>query len=107
MNEIAKQNKKKAQVYLAIACLALVSLAVLYVYFLSVSVIEVVVRKQVDSDISSLHSDISELEAKYISMQHSVSQEIAMQHGFVKASKKTFVDRGDTGLVLSDRSIVD
>jgi len=104
MNDITKQQKKKAQIYLASAFILLLSLVILYVYFLSLSVVEVVVRKQIDSDISHIHSDISELEETYISMQHSVSQEIAMQQGFVKTTKKVFVDRSDTDLALSDRS---
>lgn len=102
MSETKQKQKTKAQLYLCGAALLLVTLACLYVYFLSVSVVEVVARKQVDTEITNLYSEISELESTYIERQHAVSEELAMQYGFEKTSKKTFVDSTDSGLAMTD-----
>jgi hypothetical protein len=69
-------------------------------YFLSASVVHVVMRKEIDKEIATLSSDISELEERYIEVQHSVSQDIATFHGFTETEDKIFITRGTT-LTLS------
>ena len=58
-----------------------------YMYFVSVSVVDVVMRKETDSQIASLSSSVSQMEAQYIDMQHTVSNDIASLKGFVVADK--------------------
>lgn len=72
-----------------------------YAYFVSVSVADVVMRKEVDEQIATLGTTISQLEADYIEMQHSVNHETAAAEGFVLVSSKTFIDTAQgTTLVL-------
>lgn len=80
----------------------LFALFVAYMYFVCASVVHVVIRKEITTQISSLHSEIGKLEAEYIKQQHAVSNEVATQHGFVAVRDKIFLDRSDTSLVLSD-----
>lgn len=79
----------------------LLLLSALYVYFLSSTVVQVVMQKEVRSQISDLNAEISNLEAEYIERQHAVSDEIASLQGFVRTGEKIFIDKSKTSLVLS------
>ena len=83
------------------ALLLLLSVFFSYVYFVSEAVAYVVMRKEVDTQISSMGTTISMLESEYIELQHTVSSEIASQHGFVAAEKKVFIDTSADTLVFS------
>ncbi len=74
---------------------------VLYMYFLSATVIHVVMRKEVDKEIVALGSTLSELETEFIEAQHAVSEDIASLKGYKHADHKIFIDRSETTLVLS------
>lgn len=74
----------------------------LYIYFLSASVVHVVMRKEVDKEIAHLGSTLSELETEFIEAQHSVSEDIASLKGFKHTDHKIFIDRSQTTLVLSN-----
>lgn len=100
MNVLASTIQKE-QRYLYIASAVLVALFVLYTYFVSATVMHVVLRKEIDHQISDMHSRISSLEAEYIAAQHAVSADIALLPGFVEASDKIFIDRAPDTLVLS------
>lgn len=85
------------------AATLLVSLFAAYMYFLSASVVHVVMRKEMVSEIALLNSDISKLEAEYIDLQHAVSDEVALQRGFVAVSDKVFLDRSEGTFAFSSR----
>jgi hypothetical protein len=72
-----------------------------YMYFVSLSVVNVVMRKEVDGEIRELTTGVGELEAEYIEKQHAVSGNIATAKGFVTAEKKIFIDKAVDTLVLS------
>jgi len=72
-----------------------------YVYFVSVSVAHVVMRKELDTNISALATTISQLESRYIEVQHLVSNDIATYNGYVVANKKIFIHKTAETLVLS------
>ncbi len=74
-----------------------------YVYFVSASIVHVVIRQEIQQEITAVSSEISDLETHYIALQHSVSKDIATQNGFVAASDKIYIDRSPTNLVLSNR----
>lgn len=95
-------QKERQYVFLAGACL--VGLVFAYMYFLSASVIHVVIRKEASQDIRSLQTEIATLEAEYIAAQHAVSADIASLQGFVETPNKIFLDRTDSTLVLSQVS---
>ncbi len=93
-------ERERIWFFSALACL-LVSV-VLYMYFLSASVFHVVMRKEVDSEITNLNSTLSSLETEYIESQHEVSEEIASLRGYQRTEKKVFIDRTETTLSLSN-----
>lgn len=99
MNTRTVQQKKihKQTLYSGAAFVFLVSLFVLYIYFVSASVLHVVMRQEVERKTSNLHSEIAALETEYIQAQHAVSEDIAKQQGYVAVESKIFIDRtGET-----------
>lgn len=70
-------------------------------YFLSMSVVHVVLRKEVNKDINTIESEIAMLEARYIDAQHQVSDKIAALQNFTETDNKIFVSREDARLVYS------
>lgn len=86
---------------LAVSVSTLGILFCLYVYFLSMSVVHVVMREEVQQEVARLNTQISQLEARYISAQHKVSQQVAQLEGFAEVTDKVFIDRSDDTLVLS------
>lgn len=83
-----------------IALSLLVATIALYMYFVSVSVLNVVMRKEVDTHIAEASTVIGELESSYIEMQHAVSSDIATHRGFVISDKKIFIHRTEDTLAL-------
>ena len=75
-------------------------LFVMYVYFISASIVHVVMRTEINHDIAKLSSEISGLESAYILEQHKVSADIATLQGYSKTAQKTFIERGTDSLVL-------
>ncbi|MEX0917694.1 MAG: hypothetical protein WDZ93_00905 [Candidatus Paceibacterota bacterium] len=92
---------RNRELHTILSCTVLCTLFAAYVYFLSASVVHVVIRKEVNNEVALLNSDISKLESEYIKRQHAVSGEIAARKGFVAVNDKIFLDRSDTTLVLS------
>lgn len=85
------------------ACLALLVAAIAaYLYFLNVSVVHVVMRKEAMQEANSLRADIATLETSYIEAQHKISKKIAETDGFKRDNEKIFVTRGQSTLVLGN-----
>ncbi len=83
------------------SCLGLLVLSVIaYMYFLSLSVVHVVMRKEVLTEINQLRSEIAFLESSYIEANHVISQQVANTDGFVAVKEKVFITSGGDGLVL-------
>jgi hypothetical protein len=83
------------------ACIGLflVSIA-LYMYFLSLSVMHVVMRKEAIHNLNELRSEIARLESAYIVAQHRISTEVATVGGFTENENKIFISRAEQNLVL-------
>ena len=62
---------------------------------------DVVMRKEIDSQLSVLNSSVSKMEAQYIEIQHSVSSDFATLQGFVVNKDKIFIDRTNNTLLLT------
>lgn len=92
---------EKTQLHTFTALGLLIVLFTAYIYFLSASVAHVIIRKEVNTAISQLQTEIGELESAYINQQHAVSNEIVKRTGFVAVRDKIFLDQSDTSLVLS------
>lgn len=80
----------------------LIVLVGMYMYFLSASIMHVVMRAEVEQKISVVQSELSSLETELMLAHHRVSSDIATLEGYVKPTKKHFIDRGEQSLVLRD-----
>lgn len=74
----------------------LVGFIFLYGYFISTSIFTVIVREEVDRDIITISSTISELEAKYLSLKNEITLEYAYSHGFLDISSKSYTQRASS-----------
>jgi hypothetical protein len=90
-------SDKRAFVTLAVMCIALF---VVYVYLISASIVHVVIRTEIDQDITQISSEISTLETKYIEAQHKLSSDIASLQGYKQTADKIFIDKTADSLVL-------
>lgn len=75
----------------------------LYMYFLSMTVVHVVVRQEVSHDTKELTSEITSLESEYIVAQHRISTMITEESDLTATTNKIFVSRTTPSLVLSTR----
>lgn len=98
---IRRETIRESQITLACFCL-LVTSVIAYLYFLNMSVVHVVMRKEASQDISQLKTEIAVLETSYIEAQHIIANRIASVEGYNIDTEKIFVTRGDTSLVLRD-----
>lgn len=75
-------------------CLGLLVLAiVLYLYFLNMSVVQVVMRTGYVQQQHKLNNEIAMLEAVYIESQHTVASRISTLDGYDTDTDKIFVSR--------------
>ncbi|PIZ54329.1 hypothetical protein CO026_00015 [Candidatus Kaiserbacteria bacterium CG_4_9_14_0_2_um_filter_41_32] len=98
---VVKISNNNNHVYFSLLGLTLITLLFLYVYFLSASVVHVVLRKQAITNTANIESQIAQLETSYISAQHSISNKIASSEGFSENSKKIFVSRAVPTFAMS------
>lgn len=94
-------KKPSYAIYFNIGLALVLGLVFMYMYFLSMSVVHVVLRKEINQNISTIESEIAQLEASYILAQHKVSNKIAALENFTENDKKIFVSRQDAKLVYS------
>ncbi|MEK7638787.1 MAG: hypothetical protein AAB388_01360 [Patescibacteria group bacterium] len=95
-DHITRQRQTLASVGL------LVTVIVLYIYFLNISVVHVVMRKEAAKSVNELQTEIAILESAFIESQHTVAARIATLEGYNLESEKIFITRGDTSLVLRE-----
>ncbi len=86
---------------ITVSCFGVLIVSVVaYMYFLSLSVVHVVMRKEVLQEINQLRSEIAFLESSYIEANHIISQQVATADGFSAVKDKVFIKSGGEGLVL-------
>ncbi len=73
-----------------------------YLYFLNVSVVHVVMRKEAVQERNQLHTEIAALEAAYMEAQHAIAARMGTLEGYNPNSEKIFVSRNQASLVLRD-----
>lgn len=84
------------------AALSLVlALFAAYVYFVSAAVAHVVVRKEINQEITDMQTKISDLEAEYILAKDHVVEDMAYTRGFTKNEEKVFVTITADAVALS------
>lgn len=95
MNKHIRQlTNQPMSLYMTLFGVTFFGLIFLYMYFLSMSVVHVVLRKEVIHKASTVESEIATLEATYIDAQHKVSDKIAALENFTETDAKVFVTRG-------------
>lgn len=94
MNKVAQQCSPSRQVVAAISLL-LISV-VFYLYFLNMSVVHVVMRKEAVQSENELRAEIAQLETKYIEAQHEIASRISTLEGYREEAPKIFVSRAQT-----------
>jgi len=67
-----------------------------YAYFVNATVRSVVHREAMEDKMGTLHSDVSELEARYLAEIEHLDKKLAQQKGFTEAPVY-FVERVSTG----------
>lgn len=93
---IAKNNH-----FLTSLCVGFLVISILsYMYFLSLSVVHVVMRKEATQEISHLRSEIANLEAEYIEAKHQISAKVATLEGYKNNQDKIFISKAEKSLVL-------
>ncbi|HEC33008.1 MAG TPA: hypothetical protein ENI63_01980 [Candidatus Kaiserbacteria bacterium] len=72
----------------------LVILLGLYIYFVGKSIVNVLVREEIELKIAEVNSRLSILESDYITKKGTINMAFAVERGFKSISKKTFINRG-------------
>jgi hypothetical protein len=75
----------------------------LYMYFLSASVLNVVMRQEIDAEIHTTQTKISSLESRYILAKTNLTEEVATAHGLLKADQKTFITKTKANLAFGGK----
>lgn len=89
------------QTRVTLGCFILLCLSVAaYLYFLNLSVMEVVIREDTQRTQQELQTEIAQLEAEYIVAQHEVSSRIAQLDGYQTNTPKVFIDRAAASLAF-------
>lgn len=87
-----------------IICVGLLfGMIVLYLYFLNMSVVQVVMRTDFVQQKQELNTEIAQLEAAYIESQHKIAARIATLDGYDTNTPKIFVSRDGASLVLRNQ----
>lgn len=73
---------------------------VLYVYFLSLSVMHVVMRKEALLNLNDLKSEIANLEASYIESRYLMNDKLTSLDDLTKNDNKIFIKSTEQNLVL-------
>jgi hypothetical protein len=90
-------NIERHLFYIATVLLGACSCA--YIYFVSASVVHVVVRKEIHQEIARTETRISELESQYIQAKDAIVESVALERGFQKNEAQIFVTRKPTTVV--------
>ncbi len=74
----------------------------LYMYFVSMSVVHVVMRTEAEHAIAAAYSALGELETELMLAQHKVSAEIATLSGYTEPKSRIFIDRSANTFVFRE-----
>jgi hypothetical protein len=77
----------------SVLSVVVLALVILYMYLLSMSVVHVVMRKELHHQSQMLESTIASLEADFMLAQHTVSGAVIETSEFTASSDKIFVTR--------------
>ena len=92
-------KKNTAQIHIfekriVISLLTLIALLVgMYIFFVSSSIVNALVREEIEQKITATYSHMSDLESKYLAQQNTITLQLAYELGFSDIKNKTFVTR--------------
>lgn len=72
---------------------SVVVLMSLYVFLVSKSIVNVIIREEIQNEMMAIHSTTGELESQYIVLKNAIDIEFAYTLGFTDVMGKTFVAR--------------
>lgn len=81
----------------------LLGLAVLYTYFVMMSIAAVVDREGLVREITERADSVALLEREYLARSHQLSEAVAYQSGYVAARHRLYVERGTLTLLSNAR----
>jgi len=87
------QIEKISKYAVWVLALALIGLAITYAFLVNQTVLNVVEREKIEKGITLLSSEVSRLEATYISRAQKIDLNLAYQMGFSEPKEKKFVSR--------------
>ena len=96
----SRETTSYSRATLAILALLVISV-VAYLYFLNMSVVQVVMRTEQVQKQRDIQAQIATLEARYIDAQHTIATRIATLDGYDRNTAKIFVSREQAKLVLN------
>lgn len=85
LTEYSNEKAIFSMIFLCLLC------AIMYIYFVSYSVVEVVLREEIIDKASILEGTISDKESKYIALKSSITETFAFDEGYVSLSNKQYV----------------
>ncbi len=71
----------------------IVMLMISYAYFVNETVLNIVARKNIDSSMTALSSEVSEYEFEYMEYKNTITLDFANTYGFNESSRTTFISR--------------
>ena len=98
---VSKTLNSKKETWIIALSGVLFALIGLYIYFLSVSIVHVVIRQEVNQNIKEVNTKIASLESSYIEAQHRLSSNVATLEGYSRAEGKVYINRKASSLVLN------
>jgi hypothetical protein len=99
-------NNKDIPLEKSIVMLELVLLAVffgLYGYGIVTSVVNVVLREELEVRVQQTESEVAELESKYLARVSGLTRETATELGLVELARVSYVDVNEVGTALTRR----
>ena len=98
-------TKVNRQHYIAYATivsfLLIVAMLISYAYLINKAVLNVVAREKAESQIATLNSHVGDLEYKEMTLQSTLTLDLAHSLGFTDTTNVTFVSRGEPAKNLS------
>ena len=92
---------KGEHLILRLLCIALVVCVCSYLYFIGLSIMNLVANREAVAQSDALKSEVASLEQEYFALSKAVTPDDAASLGLAKPVKTTFVRRADAGGVAS------
>ncbi len=95
------KNDQPAKVWFWLLSFVFLFAILSYGYCIRAAIVSVVVRQDMQSELSTLSTKVIDLEAKYIKIKSSITEELARELGFVPVKNQKFVTRKTAASNLS------